>query len=202
MYEYLMSSRITDIRMRTYLLLTLACISFLFVGCKKEGISSEYANIFNGKDKRAMAPVDLCQGDEFYYLSRVFLDEFYSDHADDPRWPTTNGNFAVVVNDASLLKDYKAPDGRIFRWPEIDLKKYSLVVGQFVYGGTFLRYKEQRAVVSEGKTTIILRFVKYIGGEPTDVRKVRLGAVYEKLPVDGLVEVVIWIDPSEEIINL
>lgn len=186
--------------MRTYLLLTLACVSILFVGCKKEDIPSEYANIFNGKDKRAMAPVELCQGDEFYYLSRFFLDEFYSDNADDPRWPTTNGNFAVVVNDARLLKDYNTSNGQPFFWPEIDFNKYSLVVGRYWYvGGTFQRYKDQRAVVSEGKTTIYLRFVKYIGGEPADVHPVSFGAVYDKLPVDGLVEVVEWVDPSEEV---
>ena len=186
--------------MRTYLLLTLACVSILFVGCKKEGIPSEYANIFNGKDKRAKAPVFVFHDEDFYFLSQYFLEEFYADNADDPRWSTTNGSYAVVVNDARLLKYYNTSNVQPFFWTEIDFNKYSLVVGRYWYvGGTFQRYKDQRAVVSEGKTTIYLRFVKYIGGEPADVHPVSFGAVYDKLPVDGLVEVVEWVDPSEEV---
>ena len=200
--------------MRTYLLLTLACVSILFVGCKNElGGSYGYEELFNGENTNALAPIETSSSGidwegffhslEFPSLGWTLLNDLYPNKAREFQGDArTDEDLAVIVNEASVLKYIDAPNyGRVFRWPEIDFNKYSLVVGQYWYvGGSFLSLRDQRVVVSEGKTTVYLRFVKKSDdyGESADIKMLYFGAVYSKLP-DGPVEIIKWIDQSEEV---
>ena len=181
--------------MRAFLLLTLTCISFLFVGCKKEDIPSEYANIFNGKDKRAMAPVDLSSKDDFgdffhsgdfSTLANAVLREYYSD---------AQVGHAVVLNDARYLKGIEK-NGVVYHWPDINFNRYSLLIGEVAANGVLLQ--EQRIIVSDGAVILYLRFVKNSWTLSYTGESVCFGALYEKVP-DGPVEIIKWIDQSEEV---
>ncbi|MGI5847002.1 MAG: hypothetical protein ACOX5T_03100 [Candidatus Cryptobacteroides sp.] len=161
----------------------------LFWGCGKDTPLSDYDILFDGADERAISPVNFSleglpwedweaffKSDDYNTLGHAFLDQF----SDNPEYPCY-GEYAIVINNAGSLKEAEK-DGIVYNWPGIDFEKYSLVVGQ--YGCMEGPYKDQRAVVSGGNTTLYLRFWK----KPDNLaiiqppHSVLFGALYRKLP--------------------
>lgn len=142
-----------------------------------------------------MAPVDLSSKDDFGVffhsgdfstLANAVLREYYSD---------AQVGHAVVLNDARYLKGIEK-NGVVYHWPDINFNRYSLLIGEVAANGVLLQ--EQRIIVSDGAVILYLRFVKNSWTLSYTGESVCFGALYEKVP-DGPVEIIKWIDQSEEV---
>lgn len=144
----------------TRLFLSIACLALLLSGCSKSPLS--------------------LQGEEF----EAIADVFHGEYANLLVGATLNKNLkmerreecAIVINDKSQLADVGE-----YVWPEIDFKRYSVVVGVWWYGSGAEYIADQKIRLTPAKMILDLE----IGRAPTgtcDVGLKRIAALYPKLP--------------------
>lgn len=168
-----------------------SCALFLFAGCGFEGI-------FDGNDKEVLAPVDLyvesggsemnvLYTEDFEMLKSVALKGIIEENHIESE------EFAFVLNDWHFPREIEA-GGRVYRLPDIDFSKYSLVLGRCAPGyGMDWYIKDQRAKVVFGKTKLYLHFVRHGNGTVAHTSLRPIVALYPKLPT-GLAEVNCWME--------
>ena len=92
-------------------------------------------------------PEDLFDNSENFHQDMVLqlAHDVWGDASDSP-----SKNIAHVINDAAILRDYVTED-KVYKWPEIDFNKYSLVLSKYnvPHGGFYV--SEQRAKASKNE---------------------------------------------------
>lgn len=150
--------------------LILLLLPLLAVGCSKSPLSLDR--------------------EEFAALSDLFSDPtrcriLVENVLSKSKAETQNGDCAVIINDASLLEDviiYDAPELGPLSWPEIDFRKYSLVVGRWVYTAGNQYLASQKVQTNGLSATLVLEIKEYPGAGTCDVFYRWFGALYPKLP--------------------
>lgn len=173
-------------------LIGLIATAFLLSSCGME-------SIFNGDDKESLSPIEasIALGSEYenFFISNAFDHlgpSVLSDFIKENNINLEVGDYAVVINDSHLLKDYMIKDGPTYKWPDIDFSKYSLVIGRWSDPGTPWYVKEQRVKTDLfGNPVIYLHFVKHGGMSPAMPRLIYFGSIYPKLQ-SGPAKVVRW----------
>lgn len=174
------------------LVLVLASAFVLLTGCNK----NDFHTIFDGSDKDVVSPIDFNalgtedifhSGDYSYVLALEVLKNLYGDKAADGSYGG-RPELAHVINDSSILLPIEA-EGKLYKWPEIDFSKYSLVIGQYTEAGGGYYLVEQRAKISREKTQIYLKRVCDGKMHPQSPISIAFVALYPKLP-DGPAEVI------------
>lgn len=175
------------------LVLVLASAFVLLTGCNK----NDFHTIFDGSDKDVVSPIDFNalgtedifhSGDFSYILALEVLKNLYGDMAADGSYGGGGPELAHVINDSSILLPIEA-EGKLYKWPEIDFSKYSLVIGQYTEIGDGFVIVEQRAKISREKTQIYLKRVQDGKMRPQSPISIPFVALYPKLP-DGPAEVI------------
>lgn len=139
------------------------------------------------------APLSLDQ-EKFAALSDLFSDSIggrilVENVLSKSKAGTQNGDCAVIINDSSLLEDVivsDAPELGTLSWPEIDFRKYSLVVGRWQYTAGNQYLASQKVQVAGNSATLVLEIKEYPGGGTCDVFYRWFGALYPKLPAARL----------------
>ena len=92
-------------------------------------------------------PEDLFYNSENFHQDMVLqlAQDVWGDASDSP-----SKHIAHVINDAAILRDYVTED-KVYKWPEIDFNKYSLVLSKYniPHGGFYV--SEQRAKASKNE---------------------------------------------------
>ncbi|MBQ2006289.1 MAG: hypothetical protein II205_01860, partial [Bacteroidales bacterium] len=72
-------------------------------------------------------PEDLFYNSENFHHDMVLqlAQDVWGDASDSP-----SKHIAHVINDAAILRDYVTED-KVYKWPEIDFNKYSLVLSKY-----------------------------------------------------------------------
>ena len=176
------------------LVLVLASAFVLLTGCNKD----DFHAIFDGSDKDVVSPIDFNalgtedifhSGDFSYILAYEVLKNLYGeDKAANGQYGEGRPELAHVINNSSILLPIEA-EGKLYKWPEIDFSKYSLVIGQYTEIGDGYVIVEQRAKISREKTQIYLKRVQDGKMRPQSPISIAFVALYPKLP-DGSAEVI------------
>ena len=99
---------------------------------------------------------------------------------------------AVIINNTSALKDVVSPDGDEWKWPTIDFKGYSLVIGCYEVVHTNISAVNQRIVRKKDGLVLYLELKSDEGVVGYTFGEVKyFAALYPKLP-DLPVEVRRW----------
>lgn len=148
--------------MKKYFSLLLTAV-LLLTGC-----TDDFSGIFDGTDKDLIYPInhlennipeDLFDNSENFHQDMVLqlAQDVWGDASDSP-----SKNIAHVINDAAILRDYVTED-KVYKWPEIDFNKYSLVLSKYniPHGGFYV--SEQRAKASKNSIDIYIKLSLYTG---------------------------------------
>ena len=178
----------------------MACAAFMFAGC-----SNEFEDVFNGNNKDVIAPVELDgevgiawtsieshgQLQELVSAALVGLGIKLPDDHSLPPELFKKEDYAVVVNDGQPLKGVVGSDGVELSWPDIDFKKYSLVLGWFIAPGSGYRIVNQRFHAKKDKNVLYLEIKPYTEFHLAGFMVEYFAAIYPKQE-GNIVEISRW----------
>lgn len=164
--------------MKQKLIITLV-LPLLLTGCM-----NEFESIFDGNNADAIAPLTKQESgeaapflyddyDSFSRLAGSVLSDAGAPRGDD---------YAMIINDKSLLKDLVVDEETTLSWPEIDFNKYSLIIGRFCTTSQGYRVENQRVVKKAGNVELYLEIVSSSFGHLESPAVYSFGALYPKLP--------------------
>ena len=100
--------------------------------------------------------------EDLFYNSENFHQDMVLQLAQDVWGDGPSKDIAHVINDAAIIRDYVTED-KVYKWPEIDFNKYSLVLSKYniPHGGFYV--SEQRAKASKNSIDIYIKLSLYYG---------------------------------------
>lgn len=181
-------------------LFVMICTALIITGC-----SNDYEDIFNGNNKDVIAPIEMDGEDAVAWAnmeSHGWLQELVPAAlvelgiilSDNPSLPTESfkkDDYAAIVNDSQSLKDVVGLNGVEFSWPDIDFKKYSLVLGWFIAPGSGFRVANQRLQTKKEKNVLYLEIKPYTEIHTAALTVEYFAAIYPKQE-GNIVEISRW----------
>ena len=173
--------------MKKIMILSLAILlTGLLSGC-----SSEFDRFISGLDGDVIAPVSSgsisANTEGIDVLAGSLLREMVdAGHENDTGYLSPDA--VLVINDPARLKDvtYK---GNTYSWPDINLQKYSLVIGRLTVpdGGSYIA---KHRIKKQNTKLLFYPEIRSNGGTARPERRI-IATLYPKLP-DLPVEIVRW----------
>lgn len=166
--------------MKKFSLLCVLLLPVLFL----TGCMHEFDSVFDGTDKAAIAPIGARGEAGSVFLNHSLTVTLVSPLLAEYGLPHDGKDYAFILNDAGELKDVEI-DGTVYRWPEIDFGKYSLVVGRYWVVNSNESLVDQRIIKKIGSVELFLEIGIQEGtaGFTTPFYKF-FAALYPKLPDD------------------
>lgn len=143
--------------------------------------------MFSDLNPSGLRPVQVLEGQDISILAGPVFDYYGGVPVSDAGF---RGDFAVVVNDKSLLQDVTWGD-EVYRWPELDLKRHSLVICRYGVCDPGKKVASQRIKKQIGQNVLLLEITQSPGGAIAQPWVYIFAALYPRM-TGGPVEVRRW----------